>query len=89
MAAKLRYEVIAIMGKYINAQGEEKNRWTKLGVVLQSDKGFSLKLESIPVGWDGWATLSEPKPKEAAKPATKPAAKTEGHFDDLDDDIPF
>ena len=44
MAAKLRYEVIAIMGKYINAQGEEKNRWTKLGVVLQSDKGFSLKL---------------------------------------------
>jgi hypothetical protein len=58
------YEVISVTGTYTNKQGEEKKRWTKVGVVLQGKNGLSLKLESIPVGWDGWATLAEPKAKD-------------------------
>lgn len=45
----------------------EKVYWKKIGVVLQGDKGFSMKLEFIPVGWDGWASLFEPKPKTDEK----------------------
>lgn len=61
--SKLRYEVLAKTGTY-EKDGETKNRYLKIGVVLQGDKGFSLKLEAVPTAWDGWAILSEPKPKE-------------------------
>lgn len=64
MAAKLRYEVLAKTGTYQDKDGNDKSRYLKIGVVLQGDKGFSLKLESVPVGWDGWAMLAEPRPKE-------------------------
>lgn len=60
--AKVRYDVcVAQKGK------DDKTFWRKIGVVLQGDKGFSMKLESIPVAWDGWASLFEPKAKEAPK----------------------
>lgn len=74
--AKLRYEVC------VADKRQEKTYWRKIGVVLQTDKGFSLKLEAVPVGWDGWASLFEPKAKED-KPASKdPMA-------DMKDDIPW
>lgn len=58
------YEVIASTGTYTNKNGEEKKRWQKLGVVMQGNKGLTLKLETVPVGWDGWATLAEPRRKD-------------------------
>lgn len=65
--AKVRYEVVT------KREGKDgKVFWNKIGVVLQSDKGFSLKLESVPVGWDGWASLFEPKAKEGTKTQREP-----------------
>lgn len=58
------YEVIATTGTYTNKNGEEKKRWQKIGVVMQGNKGLTLKMESVPVGWDGWATLAEPRRKD-------------------------
>jgi hypothetical protein len=58
------YEVIASTGTYTNKQGEEKKRWQKIGVVMQGKNGLTLKMESVPIGWDGWATLAEPKAKD-------------------------
>lgn len=58
----VQYDVIAVTGTYQKGN-EEKKRWTKLGVVLQGKNGLSLKLETIPLGWDGWATLAEPRQK--------------------------
>lgn len=82
--ASVKYEVIAKAGTYKSAQGEEKTKWHKCGVVIDNGKGLSLKLESLPIGFDGWLNLWEPKPKEeAAKP--DPAR----HFDDMRDEIPF
>lgn len=40
---------------------EEKTRYTKIGVVIEGEKGYSLKLNFVPTGWDGWAYLMEPK----------------------------
>jgi len=73
----IKFEVIASGETYTNKAGEEKKRWTKIGVVMETSKGLSLKMESVPVGWNGWAILSEPKPKEP-----------KGGFDDFDD-TPF
>ena len=82
--SKIVYEVVAITGKYTNRDGVEKNRYVKCGVVLQGDKGLSMKLESLPVSSDGWFQLYEPKPKtEASGPQTESAAP------DFGDKIPF
>ena len=60
--AKVRYEVVT------KREGKDgKTFWNKIGVVFQNEKGFSIKLESVPVGWDGWAGLFEPKTKEERK----------------------
>lgn len=64
--SKVVYEVMAKTGKYTDKNGQEKNRWAKCGVILQGDKGLSLKLETIPVGSDGWFSLFEPKPQQSS-----------------------
>lgn len=76
--AKKRYDVV--VGQKYKSGNEEKTRWVNIGVILQNDKGFSLKLESIPVNWDGWASLFEPK--DDKKPA--PRGRTPGEDDDGD-----
>lgn len=72
----VKYDVVAATGTYTNKQGEEKKSWMKIGKVLQTQKGFSLKLDAVPVGWDGWAMLAEP---QDAKPQKA----------DYDDEVPF
>lgn len=70
---------------------DDKTYWNKVGVVLQTEKGFRLKMESIPVAWDGWAALFEPKPagngQTQSKPAQPPAR--DGGISQMSDDIPF
>ncbi len=78
----IKYDVVAVR----NVEGRDKPIYTKIGVVLATKKGgFALKLEQVPVGWDGWAQLYEPKPDEA-----KPARTGRGAPPDDDgDSIPF
>lgn len=83
----VKYEVMAKTGTYTAQDGTEKNRWQKCGVILSGDKGFSLKLECIPVGeWNGWFSLFEPKPREEQ---AKPVRQSKPSFDDMDDDTPW
>jgi len=74
MAMTKAYDVVAVVGKYTNKNGEEKKQYLTIGSVLENEKGFSLKLNSIPLGWDGWAGMYVPKEQEA-KPAAKASAK--------------
>lgn len=60
--AKLKYNVAVAERK------EDKTYWKKIGVVLQGEKGFSVKIEMIPVGWDGWAQLFDPEDKKDKEP---------------------
>lgn len=82
--SKKKYDVVAIVGK----RKDDKPNYVNCGVVIQTDKGFSLKLNSIPAGneWNGWFSLFEPRPRdgEQQKPASDAAASK-----DFDDDIPF
>lgn len=83
--ASVKYELKAKSGTYKNQQGEEKPNWVKMGVCFESDKGLSLKIDNIPVGWDGWVSMFPPKPRETINLKDDP-------FADLihaKDDIPF
>ena len=59
-------EISCVVGTYTNAQGEKKNRYQRIGSIIQGQRGDMLKLDVIPLkegGWDGWAYLNDPKPK--------------------------
>jgi hypothetical protein len=75
-------EISCVVGTYTNAQGEKKNRYQRIGSIIQGQRGDMLKLDVIPLkegGWDGWAYLNDPKPKEQYQGLPK----------DEDDSIPF
>jgi hypothetical protein len=77
----VKFEAIAKAGE----SKDGKARWHKCGAVFESAKGLSLKIDSLPVGFDGWLSLREPRPKDA--PATAPKAHSTA--DGPNDDIPF
>lgn len=66
------FKVSAGAGKYTDKDGNEKTRYVDMGVVMETKNGPMLKLEAIPVGWDGWAYLNEPKAREEGEQRTKP-----------------
>jgi len=82
MAIK-KYDVVAITGEYTNAQGETKKRYVNCGAVFETEKGMSLKLESLPVGgeWNGWLSLYEPRQQQRQAPQKSSAP--------FDSDDPF
>ena len=48
-------------GEYTTHDGQQKNRWQKIGSVFRHDDGgTSIKLECMPVGlpdWEGWVSV--------------------------------
>jgi hypothetical protein len=86
----IKYEACARGEKYTTADGQEKQRWIKCGVVIDGKNGLSLKLESIPVNFDGWLSFFEPKPREEQRPQRQQhPQQRQGGFDDMSDDVPF
>ena len=62
MANKKKFDAVYSGEKYTNGQGEEKTRYSNIGVVFERDDGsLSLKLESIPVNFSGWVNFYVPK----------------------------
>ena len=86
----IKYEACARGEKYTTADGQEKQRWIKCGVVIDGKNCLSLKLESIPVNFDGWLSFFEPKPREEQRPQRQQhPQQRQGGFDDMSDDVPF
>ena len=84
-------KVVATVGKYTDANGQEKNRYVTVGrAFIRDDKSVSIKVDSMPVGpeFNGWLNLydlDEDRQGQAparAAPAPAPAA-------DIDSDLPF
>lgn len=65
------------MTKEVRAKtGEDKQGkaiYRTIGRVLDTKNGPMLKLDSIPLQWDGWAYISDPKPKDGAPSGRRPA----------------
>lgn len=82
----IRYDAIAKNGTYTK-DGVEKNKWVKVGVVVDTKNGgLALKIEQLPVPFDGWLQLAEPKAKEQAPAQEYTQATSQS---ESNDDIPF
>ena len=58
----VKYDVVAVTGTYQDKNtGEEKKKYYNCGKVIETDKGFSLKLDVVPIASEGWFMLFEPK----------------------------
>jgi hypothetical protein len=79
------YDAVVVTGEYQDSSGQTKKRYMNVGVVLKGDKGLSLKLEAVPVNFNGWINFYEPKPRENGRAATQPQ-QSPGRFED--DDMP-
>ena len=93
MAIK-RYDVVAVTGTYTDRNGQERRRFLNCGAVFETDKGLSLKLEALPVGFDGWFQLYEPReeqqaPRQAGKPQLARPRQAAVGGEDFEDDLPF
>jgi hypothetical protein len=73
-----------VVGQTYTRNGEDKTKWLNIGAVIETDKGYSLKLETVPLNWDGWAKLFEPKPREERQ-----ASRPQDRGEDFDGEIPF
>ena len=89
--AKLINEISVITGTYTNAQGQQKNRYQRIGSIIDTKNGPMLKIDVMPLkegGWDGWAYINEPKPKDDQQPQQHRQAPQGSGFDDMADDLP-
>ena len=82
MAVKKQLKAKA--GTYTNKQGEEKTRYVNVGVLLETQKGEMLKIESLPVPFDGWIYFADLEKREVGQnPTTAPVSEL------ADDSVPF
>jgi hypothetical protein len=69
--SKILKEITVISGQYTNNKGEKKNRYTRIGSIIDTKNGDMLKLDVTPLidgGWNGWAYINEPRPKDDGFP---------------------
>jgi hypothetical protein len=87
--AKIIGRVCAPTGKYLHA-GEEKTRWATCGVLMETDKGYRIKLETIPVGGEGqglwFSVFQDDQGKPQGSVTQTPSAASQGGSDDS---LPF
>lgn len=62
--------------------------WRTIGRVMETKNGPMLKLDTLPLQWDGWAYLKDPLPKDEASQRTHGQMKRGGRDDDFSD-APF
>lgn len=97
MALKKTHDAVYAGEKYTDRDGNEKTRYVNVGSMFTRDDGsLTMKLEAIPVGFNGWVNFYEPKPKDGEQANERPARRqarqqsAAGTMDDFkDDDIPF
>jgi len=85
--AKIIKEISCVVGEYQAANGQQKNRYQRIGSIINTKNGAMLKIDVIPLregGWDGWAYINDPRAQESRE---QPIRKSSG-FEDMSD-IPF
>lgn len=101
MAMQKKFDLVFSGEKYKNSAGEEKTRFVNVGAVLERDDGtLCAKIESLPIGFNGWLNLFEPREREqqttqrhssgrstSSTQQRQSAPPADNQFDD--DDIPF
>lgn len=89
MALKKTHDAV-YSEKYTDRDGNEKTRYTNIGSLLTRDDGsMTLKLESLPIGFNGWINLYEPKPKDGEQRQERSRPQRAAASSDDLDDVPF
>lgn len=60
--SKVLKEITIIAGQYKNKEGAQKNRYQRIGSIIETKNGEMLKLDQMPLidgGWTGWAYINE------------------------------
>jgi hypothetical protein len=94
MAMKKTHDAVYAGEKYTDKDGNEKTRYVNVGVLFTRDDGsLTMKLEAIPVGFNGWINFYEPKPQEGGGKGERERPQRTGGGNARggapDDDIPF
>lgn len=93
MAMKKTHDAVYAGEKYTDREGNEKTRYINIGAMFTRDDGSqTMKLESLPIGFNGWVNFYEPKPKDgeqAPRQASRPQRTAAPADDFADDSIPF
>lgn len=82
------HDIVAVTGTYTDKNGQEKKRYQTIGAIIDTRNGPMIKMESVPLGWDGWAYMNEPKPRDVSphqKPGESVPAK---EYEDFNDELP-
>jgi hypothetical protein len=81
----VRYHAIAKTGTYTAKDGTEKTSWTRCGIVVDTKNGgLALKIEQLPVPFDGWLNFA--LPKDETQPSSQAPAPQAGNESD---EVPF
>ena len=88
--SKVLKEIKVITATYTNKEGQQKNRYFRIGSVIDTKIGPMIKIDSIPLkegGWDGWAYINDPieTPYTAPQGGRPMGRGVSAH----DDDVPF
>ncbi len=70
-----------VVPEQYTSKGEEKTKWNNIGSIIEIEKDGKkyqkVKLNNVPIGWDGWAYLFDPKPYEGKKDNRKEYSQDE------------
>jgi len=89
--SKTKKELVAVIEKYTDSEGKEKNVYRTVGRLIDTKYGEMIKIDNIPIvkgGWDGWCYLNDPFVKDKQR-EDKPKNKNNYKEDFIDDDIDF
>ena len=67
--SRILKEITIISGQYKNKDGAQKNRYQRIGSIIETKNGDMLKLDQMPLidgGWNGWAYINEPRQQDDA-----------------------
>ena len=68
----MQFKDIVVSEKYTTKQGEEKTKYTNIGTLfVYDDGGMSVKLDVVPVNWDGKASVYEKKARQPQQPTNQ------------------
>lgn len=94
MAMKKTHDAVYAGEKYTDRDGNEKTRYINIGALFTRDDGsMTMKMESLPIGFNGWINFYEPKPRDGEQPQKqdrqRPQRQAAPADDFQDSEIPF
>jgi hypothetical protein len=92
MAMKKTHDAVYAGEKYTDREGNEKTRYVNMGVMFTRDDGsVTAKIESIPVGFNGWINFYPPKDEAGKGERERPqrGQRQGAPLSDDGDDVPF